>query len=142
MKRRASSLTRSRTKTRGEGDGSGSGGSAANQDEDDPKDDGSDADFGKDQEEKQATEVDPSGAGMRMLDNVIDLNYYPSNLAKASNLRHRPVGLGIMGETEAKVMCGVAFDLEEGVDFSDHAMEVVGYFAIEASMNLAAQRGS
>jgi len=79
---------------------------------------------------------------MRMLDNVIDLNYYPSDRARRSNLRHRPVGLGIMGETEAKVMCGIAFDSEEGVEFSDVVMECVSYFAIEASALLAAERGA
>jgi ribonucleoside-diphosphate reductase alpha chain len=79
---------------------------------------------------------------MRMLDNVIDLNFYPSSRAKASNLRHRPVGLGIMGETEAKVACGIAFDSDAGVQFSDEAMELVSYYAIEASALLASKRGS
>jgi len=79
---------------------------------------------------------------MRMLDNVIDLNYYPSSRAKASNLRHRPVGMGIMGETEAKVMAGVAFDSDAGIFFSDAAMEVVSFYAIEASSDLAVERGT
>ena len=79
---------------------------------------------------------------MRMLDNVIDLNYYPSSRAKASNMKHRPVGLGIMGETEASVACGIAFDSEEGVQFSDEAMELVSYYAINASMELAKERGA
>ena len=79
---------------------------------------------------------------MRMLDNVIDLNYYPSSRAKASNMKHRPVGLGIMGETEASVACGIAFDSEEGVQFSDEAMELVSYYAIDASMELARERGA
>jgi ribonucleoside-diphosphate reductase alpha chain len=79
---------------------------------------------------------------MRMLDNVIDLNFYPSSRAKASNLKHRPVGLGLMGETEAKVACGVAFDSEEGVRFSDAAMEYISYFAIEASCDMARERGA
>ena len=78
---------------------------------------------------------------MRMLDNVIDLNYYPSARAKNSNLRHRPVGMGLMGETEAKVICGVAFDSEEGVTFSDEAMELISFNAIEASSDLAVERG-
>lgn len=78
---------------------------------------------------------------VRMLDNVIDLNYYPSDRARASNMKHRPVGLGIMGETEAKVACGIAFDSEEGVAFSDKAMELISYFAIDESANLAAERG-
>ncbi len=79
---------------------------------------------------------------MRMLDNVIDLNYYPSSRAKASNMKHRPVGLGIMGETEASVACGIAFDSEDGVQFSDEAMELVSYYAINASMELAKERGA
>lgn len=78
---------------------------------------------------------------MRMLDNVIDLNYYPSSRAKTSNLQHRPVGLGLMGETEAKVACGIAFDSNAGVRFSDEAMEVISFYAIEASCDLAVERG-
>lgn len=79
---------------------------------------------------------------MRMLDNVIDLNYYPSSRAKTSNLQHRPVGLGLMGETEAKVACGVAFDSDTGVAFSDRAMEIISYYAIEASCDMAIERGA
>ena len=79
---------------------------------------------------------------MRMLDNVIDINYYPSDRAAKSNARHRPVGLGIMGETEAKVACGFAFDSDEGVQFSDEVMERLSYYAIKASANLARERGS
>lgn len=79
---------------------------------------------------------------VRMLDNVIDLNFYPSDRARDSNMRHRPVGLGIMGETEAKVACGIAFDTPEGVTFSDNAMELISFHAIKASMNLAKERGS
>ncbi|MDD2879724.1 MAG: ribonucleoside-diphosphate reductase subunit alpha [Rhodoferax sp.] len=78
---------------------------------------------------------------VRMLDNVIDLNYYPSDRAKTSNLKHRPVGLGLMGETEAKVACGIAFDSDEGVVFSDYAMELISYYAITASMELVTQHG-
>lgn len=73
---------------------------------------------------------------VRMLDNVVDINFYPSDRAKASNLRHRPVGLGIMGETEAKVACGIAFDSEEGVTFSDNVTELVSYYAFAASHRL------
>ena len=79
---------------------------------------------------------------MRMLDNVIDINYYPSDRAKTSNQRHRPVGLGIMGETEAKVACGIAFDSDEGVQWSDEVMEAVSFSAIRASADLARERGS
>jgi ribonucleoside-diphosphate reductase alpha chain len=79
---------------------------------------------------------------MRMLDNVIDINYYPSDRAAKSNARHRPVGLGMMGETEAKIACGVAFDSDEGVQFSDEVMERISYYAIKASAHLARERGS
>ncbi|WP_197483966.1 ribonucleoside-diphosphate reductase subunit alpha [Comamonas thiooxydans] len=79
---------------------------------------------------------------MRMLDNVIDLNYYPSDRSRNANLRHRPVGLGIMGETEAKAMLGIRFDSEESVEFSDWIMELVSFYAIEASCDLAAERGA
>lgn len=79
---------------------------------------------------------------MRMLDNVIDLNFYPSDRARNSSLRHRPVGMGLMGETEAKVACGIAFDSPAGVQFSDMAMEFLSYYAINASMNLARERGA
>lgn len=79
---------------------------------------------------------------MRMLDNVIDLNYYPSDRSKNANLRHRPVGLGLMGETEAKAMLGIRFDSEASVAFSDYAMELVSYYAIQASCDMAQERGS
>lgn len=79
---------------------------------------------------------------MRMLDNVIDLNFYPSERARTSNMKHRPVGLGIMGETEAKVACGIAFDSEQGVQFSNDAMEFISFVAIGASCDLAGQRGA
>lgn len=78
---------------------------------------------------------------MRMLDNVIDLNYYPSDRARNSNLKHRPVGLGIMGETEAKIACGISFDSQAGVEFSDRVMELVSFYAIKASSKLAQERG-
>ncbi len=79
---------------------------------------------------------------LRMLDNVIDLNFYPSDRAKASNLRHRPVGLGLMGETEAKVACGIDFASAAGVAFSDRAMELISFHAIQASSELAQERGA
>jgi len=79
---------------------------------------------------------------VRMLDNVINLNFYPSDRARTSNLRHRPVGLGLMGETEAKVACGIAFASEAGVAFSDHALELISFHAISASCELAAERGA
>lgn len=78
---------------------------------------------------------------VRMLDNVVDINFYPSDRARASNLKHRPVGLGLMGETEAKVACGIAFDSEEGVVFSDKATEMISYYAFTASTELVSVHG-
>ncbi|MBI4250110.1 ribonucleoside-diphosphate reductase subunit alpha [Candidatus Uhrbacteria bacterium] len=79
---------------------------------------------------------------MRMLDNVVDVNYYPTKEARASNLRHRPVGLGVMGFQDALYMKGIQFDSEECVRFADESMEVVAYHAILASSALSRERGS
>lgn len=79
---------------------------------------------------------------MRMLDNVIDLNYYPTPEAERSNFRHRPVGLGIMGFHDALYKLGLAFDSEEAVTFSDECMELIAYHAILASSRLAKERGA
>lgn len=79
---------------------------------------------------------------MRMLDNVVDVNYYPTKEARASNLRHRPVGLGIMGFQDALYLKGLQFDSEECVRFADESMEIVAYHAILASSALARERGS
>jgi ribonucleoside-diphosphate reductase alpha chain len=79
---------------------------------------------------------------VRMLDNVIDLNYYPSERARRSNLRHRPVGLGVMGYTEAMVACGIPWDSEEHLNWADELFENLSYFAISASCSLAAERGA
>ncbi|HUX22846.1 MAG TPA: ribonucleoside-diphosphate reductase subunit alpha, partial [Spirochaetia bacterium] len=81
-------------------------------------------------------------SAMRMLDNVIDINYYPTGEARASNLRHRPVGLGIMGFQDALYKTDVAFESEEALDFSDQIMELVSYHAILGSSLLAEERGS
>ncbi len=78
---------------------------------------------------------------LRMLDNVIDLNYYTVPAARAANLRHRPVGLGLMGFQDALHALGLAYDSPEAVDFADRSMEAISYFAIEASMQLAEERG-
>jgi ribonucleoside-diphosphate reductase alpha chain len=78
---------------------------------------------------------------MRMLDNVIDINYYPTKEAKTSNMRHRPVGLGIMGFQDALYLLGINFDTEEAVKFADESMELVSYYAIMASVDLARERG-
>ncbi len=78
---------------------------------------------------------------MRMLDNVIDLNFYPTKEAEYSNTRNRPVGIGMMGFQDALYQLGINFDSEEGIEFADKSMEVVSYYAIESSSALAAERG-
>ena len=78
---------------------------------------------------------------MRMLDNVIDINYYTVAAARNANLRHRPVGLGIMGFQDALYKLGLAYDSEEAVAFADRSTEAISYYAIEASAQLAAERG-
>lgn len=79
---------------------------------------------------------------MRMLDNVIDINFYPVEAARNANLRHRPVGLGMMGMQDALYVRGVAFDSPEAVEFNDEITEAVAYYAYEASSELAAEKGS
>ena len=78
---------------------------------------------------------------MRMLDNVIDINYYAVKKARDSNLRHRPVGLGIMGFQDALYELGVPYASEGAVEFADRSMEAVCYHAYWASTELAAERG-
>ena len=79
---------------------------------------------------------------MRMLDNVIDVNFYPTTEAKNSNLKHRPVGLGVMGFVDALYLMDLKFDSNEAVDFADYCQEVVSYSAILTSSQLAAERGT
>ncbi|MBX3435900.1 MAG: ribonucleoside-diphosphate reductase subunit alpha [Planctomycetaceae bacterium] len=79
---------------------------------------------------------------MRMLDNVIDINYYPTPEARTSNQRHRPVGLGIMGFQDALATQGISYASQEAVEFADRSMEAVSYFAILASADLARERGT
>ncbi len=78
---------------------------------------------------------------MRMLDNVIDYNYYSVPQARNSNLRHRPVGLGIMGFQDALYKQRIQYASEEALEFADRSMEAVSYFAIQASTDLAEERG-
>jgi ribonucleoside-diphosphate reductase alpha chain len=78
---------------------------------------------------------------MRMLDNVIDINYYAVKKARDSNLRHRPVGLGIMGFQDCLHMMRVPFASQEAVEFADRSMEAVCYYAYYASTELAEERG-
>ena len=79
---------------------------------------------------------------VRMLDNVIDINYYSVDQARNSNMRHRPVGLGIMGFQDVLYKLGLPYGSEDAVTFADRSMEAVSYFAIEASMKLARERGT
>ena len=79
---------------------------------------------------------------MRMLDNVIDYNYYSVKKAAVSNARHRPVGLGIMGFQDALYKLNLPYASEAAVDFADRSMEIVSYYAIKASSDLARERGS
>ena len=78
---------------------------------------------------------------IRMLDNVIDINYYSVPAAEQSNMRHRPIGLGIMGFQDALYKIDVPYASELAVEFADKSMEAVSYFAIESSSELAAERG-
>ena len=79
---------------------------------------------------------------VRMLDNVIDINYYSVPQARTSNMRHRPVGLGIMGFQDALFKMRLPYGSKEAVTFADESMEAVSYYAIESSMKLAKERGS
>lgn len=79
---------------------------------------------------------------VRMLDNVIDINFYPTQEARKSNLKHRPVGLGIMGLVDAMRMTGISYEADESVKFSSDVQEAVSYNAILASSDLALERGA
>lgn len=79
---------------------------------------------------------------VRALDNVIDINFYPTESARRSNLRHRPVGLGVMGVQNALFKRGLDFASDEAVEFNDEFMEAIAYYAYSASSDLAAERGT
>ncbi len=78
---------------------------------------------------------------MRMLDNVIEYNYYSIPTARASNLRHRPVGMGLMGFQDALYKLQLSYESEAAITFADESMEVISYYAIQASTDLAEERG-
>ncbi len=78
---------------------------------------------------------------VRMLDNVIDINFYPTVEARNANLRHRPIGLGIMGFQDALFKQDFSYASDEAVTFADRSMEMVSYYAILASTELARERG-
>ena len=80
--------------------------------------------------------------GMRMLDNVVDINFYAVDKARNSNVRHRPVGLGIMGFQDCLHELRIPYASEAAVEFADRSMEAVCYYAYWASTELAAERGS
>ena len=79
---------------------------------------------------------------IRMLDNVIDINYYAVPQAENSNFKHRPIGMGIMGFQDALYIKKIPYASEAAVDFADESMELVSYMAISASSDLAKERGS
>ncbi|MEO0476547.1 MAG: ribonucleoside-diphosphate reductase subunit alpha, partial [Planctomycetota bacterium] len=79
---------------------------------------------------------------VRMLDNVIDINYYPTAEAKNANMRHRPIGLGLMGFQDALFIQKIPYESQEAIEFADTSMEVISYHAIMASTQLAEERGT
>ncbi|MCF6289292.1 MAG: ribonucleoside-diphosphate reductase subunit alpha [Proteobacteria bacterium] len=79
---------------------------------------------------------------MRMLDNVIDYNFYSVPQARRSNLRHRPVGIGLMGFQDALYKQNIAYSTDAAIQFADTSMEAISYFAIQASSDLAKDRGA
>ncbi|MEO0510920.1 MAG: ribonucleoside-diphosphate reductase subunit alpha [Verrucomicrobiota bacterium] len=79
---------------------------------------------------------------VRALDNVIDINFYPTEAAKTANSRHRPIGLGVMGLQNALYKKDIAFASQAAVDFNDEFMEAIAYYAYEASSELAAEHGT
>lgn len=79
---------------------------------------------------------------VRMLDNVIDINYYPTDETKRSNMRHRPVGLGVMGYQEALVQRGIKWETDAHLQFADELFEEICYYATDASADLAIERGA
>jgi ribonucleoside-diphosphate reductase alpha chain len=93
---------------------------------------------GIDQEKLQKT----IRTAVRMLDNVVDINFYPTPEARNSNLRHRPIGLGLMGFQDALCIQRISYASEEAVTFADTSMEAISYYALLASSELAAERGT
>jgi ribonucleoside-diphosphate reductase alpha chain len=79
---------------------------------------------------------------IRMLDNVIEINFYPTEEAKRANLRHRAIGLGLMGFQDALYKLGISYASHEAVEFADQSMEIISYYAILASSELAKERGT
>lgn len=78
---------------------------------------------------------------IRMLDNVVDINYYPTKEAKNANQRHRPIGLGLMGFQDALFIQDKYYASQEAVTFADESMEAISYYALQASVTLAKEKG-
>lgn len=89
---------------------------------------------------KELTELTRSA--VRALDNVIDLNFFPVPYAKVTNLRYRPVGLGISGYHHMLAKNGISWESEEHLEFTDKVFEAINYAAIEASCDFAEEKGS
>ncbi|MCF7843798.1 ribonucleoside-diphosphate reductase subunit alpha [Candidatus Gracilibacteria bacterium] len=79
---------------------------------------------------------------VRMIDNTVDINYYPTEDSKASNMKHRPIGLGIRGYHDAMYGMGILFDTNEAVNFADESMELISYYTILSSSELAREKGA
>ena len=79
---------------------------------------------------------------INMLDNVININFYPTAEAKTANTRHRPIGLGIMGFQDALCIRNISYASHEAIEFSDEIMEMISYYAILASTKLAQEKGT
>lgn len=79
---------------------------------------------------------------VRCLDNVIDINLYPVPEAKNSNLKHRPIGLGVMGYADALVACGIDWESAEHLEWADETFEQFNFYSVEASADLAIERGA
>jgi len=94
---------------------------------------------GKVDETKLAKSIE---VALRMLDNVIDINFYPTVEASNANLRHRPVGLGVMGFQDALYKLDIPFDDPRALDFADNIMELISYHVILSSSKLAKERGA
>ena len=84
---------------------------------------------------------DTVDTAVRMLDNVIDINFYPTDEAGNANRRHRPIGMGLMGYQDALIEAGIPFASDEAIEFADRSMEAISYFAILRSTELAKERG-
>jgi ribonucleoside-diphosphate reductase alpha chain len=80
-------------------------------------------------------------SSVRMIDNTVDINYYPTEDSKASNMKHRPIGLGIRGYHDAMYAMGILFDTPEALSFADESMEMISYYTILSSSELAREKG-